>query len=130
MADISQIKTPNGTTYNIKATKLTTSTAGSSSQPCYFANGVPVACTVTFAKKAIIAVPAGNANTAITITHNLGITGTTIGSSTVYAATVQVFETSSNTQVVCDVKLVNANSISLTFSSAVTANAYYVVITY
>jgi hypothetical protein len=91
---------------------------------------LPAAPSLTsYAKRTTVAVPAGSADTAITITHNLGITGVTIGSSTVYPAVVQVYETSTNNLIDCDVTLVNANSLKLTFSSAVTANQFYCVIT-
>lgn len=81
-----------------------------------------------YPKKAVLAVPATNADTPVTITHNLGISAKSINNTNIYGCVVQVYNLSTNEQVVCDVKNVDTNSCKLTFSQDIAANTHYVVI--
>lgn len=57
-------------------------------------------------------------DTTITVTHSLNVTG----------VVVQVFNVSTGALVNCDVTIVNANSLTLTFLAAPTSNQYRVVV--
>jgi len=84
------------------------------------------------ATKVVMEIPATNANTNIALSHNLGISGVTVVGEektyTVYPVSVQVFESSTGKQVLCDITSNNANSITLKFNNQVSKGQYYCII--
>jgi hypothetical protein len=77
------------------------------------------------AKKAVVAIPAGDT---IELIHNLGIEGVEIGDTTVYPATVSIYDVKNNQAVYADIKTLTSNTVTIAFATEVAANEYYAVI--